>query len=189
MKLHQSGINYDQLPTTWAVTMSRLEVFVPQSHKTTLSKPEWKSIMEAEILALQKNETWKLIPRRVEDNVIATKWIFKVKLKQDGSIECYKARPVANEMRQVHGLDYLNSFSLVVQPLSMQLVLTLAITNNWPIHQIDVSNAFLHRRLDEQIVVTQPPGFTDQGNPDHVCLLQKSLYGPKQSPRCWFRRL
>lgn len=65
----------------------------------------------------------------------------------------------------------------------------LAVTNNWVIHQIVVSNAFLHGNLDERIVVAQRPSFIDQSNPDYVCLLQKSLYGLKQSPRCWFRRL
>lgn len=104
---------------------------------------------------------------------------FKVKAKDDGSIDRYKAHLVANGMKQVHNVNYLDTFSPVVQPLSIHLVLILAVSNNWSIHQIDVSNAFLHGKLEERITVAQPPGFHDEGFPDHVCLLHKSLYGLK----------
>lgn len=121
--------------------------------------------------------------------MIRTKWIFQVKQKQDSSIERFKAHLVANDMRKVHDLNYLDSFSLVVQTLSMRLLLTLAVTKDWAIHQIDISNAFLHGTLEERIIVSQPLGFQDESHLDHACLLQKSLYGLKQSPRCWFQRL
>lgn len=104
-----------------------------------------------------------------------------MKAKEDGSINRFKVCLVANGMKQVPGVNYLNTFSLVVQPLSIRLVLALAVTNAWSIHQIDVSNAFLHGRLEESIVVSQPPGFRDEYSLDHVCLLRKSLYGLKQS--------
>lgn len=120
---------------------------------------------------------------------ISTKWIFKVKTKEDGSTDRYKAHLVANGMRLVHNMDYLDTFSPVVQPLSIRLVLGLAISNGWSIHQSDVSNAFLHDRLNERIVVAQPPGFHDTSSLDHVCLLHKSLYGLKQSPQCWLQKL
>lgn len=135
--------------------------------------------MDDEIRAINDNETWKLVPRSSEDNIITTKCVFRVKQKQDGSIERYKARLVANVMRQVYGHDYLDTFSPVVQPLSLMIFLTLGITKNWAIHQIDISNAFLHGRLNERIIVSQPPGFQDNLHPDYVCLLQKSLYGLK----------
>lgn len=109
--------------------------------------------MEADIKALNDNATWKLVPRRTEDNIITTKWVFRVKQKQDGSVEQFKARLVANGMRQVYGHDYLDTFSPVVQPLSMRLLLTLVVTRNWVIHQIDISNAFLHGMLEERIIV------------------------------------
>lgn len=135
--------------------------------------------MDREIAALRKNDTWTLVPCRSEDNVISTKWIFKVKSKEDGSVDRYKAWLVANGMREVHGVDYLDTFIPVVQPLSIRLVLGLVVNSNWAIHQIDVSNAFLHERLDERIIVSQPHGFHDTTFPDYVCLLNKSLYGLK----------
>lgn len=104
--------------------------------------------MEAEIKALHDNATWALVPCKPEDNVITTKWIFQVKKNKDGLVECLKAPLVANGMCQVHGHDYLDTFSPVVQPLLVRLILTLALTNGWVIHQIDVSNAFLHGKLE-----------------------------------------
>jgi len=167
----------------YALLAAASDIPVPRSSKTALAIPEWKLAMENEIKALHDNATWSLVPRQQDDNVIVTKWVFKVKAKDDGSVDRYKARLVANGMKQVHGVDYLGTFSPVVHPLSIRLVLALAVSNNWSIHQIDVSNAFLHGRLDERIIVAQPPGFCDKNSPDSVCLLHKSLYGLKQSPR------
>lgn len=102
------------------MTVATSDIFVPRSHKFALAKPEWKLAMEAEIKALHHN-----------NNVISAKWIFKMKQNKDGSIEHFKACLVANGMHQVHGHDYLDTFSPVVQPLYMRLILTLAITNGW----------------------------------------------------------
>ncbi|GJR17464.1 ribonuclease H-like domain-containing protein [Tanacetum coccineum] len=66
------------------------------------------------------------------------------------------------------------------------IVLSLAVSRQWPIHQLDVKNAFLHGHLTETVYMYQPPGFTDSSHSDYVCLLQKSLYGPKQAPRACF---
>lgn len=71
----------------------------------------------------------------------------------------------------------------------MRLVLALTFTRGWSIRQIDISNTFLHGKLEERIVVSQPYGFQDPAAPDHVCLLCRSLYGLKKSPQCWFKRL
>lgn len=85
--------------------------------------------------------------------------MFKGKHNEDGSIERFKARLVANGMRQIQGSDYEDTFSPMVQPLSIRLVLMLSITHDWAIHQIDVSNAFHHGKLEERIIVSQPFGF------------------------------
>ncbi|GJR95985.1 ribonuclease H-like domain-containing protein [Tanacetum coccineum] len=100
----------------------------------------------------------------------------------------YKARLVANGSTQIVGIDVDETFSPVVKPATIRTVLSLAISRHWPVHQLDVKNAFLHGSLSKTVYMHQPPGFRDPRHPDHVCLLQRSLYGLKQAPRAWFQR-
>jgi len=76
----------------------------------------------------------------------------------------------------------------VVKPATIRAVLSIAASRAWPIHQLDVKNAFLHGHLEETVYCQQPLGFVDPVFPDHVCLLQRSLYGLKQAPRAWYQR-
>lgn len=128
-------------------------------------------------------------PRTTSQNVINSKWVFKVKEDHEGKVDRFKARLVANGMRQRKGLDYDDTFSPVVKQVSIRLVLTIATSLNWKMHQLDVSNAFLHGFLKEDVYMSQPQGFIDHTRPSHVCKLKRALYGLKQSPRMWFHRL
>jgi histone deacetylase 1/2 len=119
-------------------------------------------------------------------NVIGCRWIFKTKTKADGSIERYKARPVAKGYHQQLGVDFHETYSLVVKPATIRLVLSIAVCNNWTVRQLDVQNAFLHGNLSEVVYMDQPPGFKHPQFPDHLCKLKRSLYGLKQAPRQWF---
>ena len=74
------------------------------------------------------------------------------------------------------------------RPASIRTVLHLAVSRNWPVHQLDINNAFLHGHLSERVLCQQPTGFADPLDPDVVCLLAKSLYGLKQAPRAWYQR-
>ncbi|GKB81092.1 ribonuclease H-like domain-containing protein [Tanacetum coccineum] len=106
----------------------------------------------------------------------------------NGMLSRYKARLVANGSTQLEGIDVDETFSPVVKPGTIWTVLSLATSRHWPIHQLDVNNAFLHGDLSETVYMHQPPRFQDSVHPYYVCLLQQSLYGLKQAPRAWFQR-
>ena len=122
-------------------------------------------------------------------NIVGSRWIFKTKLKSDGSLERRKARLVAKGYHQQPGVDFDDTFSPVVKPTTIRLVLSCAISRHWPIHQIDIQNAFLHGHLHEEVFMHQPVGYVHPSFPNHICRLHKALYGLKQAPRAWYHRL
>ena len=161
----------------------------PRHFQAALSIPHWRAAMEQEFYALQQNDTWRLVPPKSRVNIIDSKWIFKIKRHADGSIERYKARLVAKGFKQRYGLDYEDTFSPVIKPTTIRLLLSLAVTRGWSLRQLDVQNAFLHGILEEEVYMRQPPGFVDPTRPHHLCRLVKALYGLKQAPRAWHARL
>jgi hypothetical protein len=85
-------------------------------------------------------------------------------------------------------VDYDETFNPVVKPATVRTVLSLALSRSWPVHQLDVKNAFIHGTLTETVYCSQPAGFVDSSCPDMVCRLNKSLYGLQQAPRAWYSR-
>ncbi|KAK4352609.1 hypothetical protein RND71_028127 [Anisodus tanguticus] len=144
--------------------------------------------MTDEYNALIDNKTWELVPRPYGINVIRSMWIFAHKENSDGSFARHKARLVGDGKTQQVVIDCGETFSPVVKPATIRIVLSLALSKTWPIYQLDVKNAFLHGDLKETVYMHQPLGFRDPNRPHHVCLLKKSLYGLKQSPRAWYTR-
>ncbi|CAH9137075.1 unnamed protein product [Cuscuta epithymum] len=161
---------------------------LPHSHLYALKDPNWNAAMQDEYNALLKTQTWDLVLRPPSAHVIRSIWLFRHKFHSDGSLQRYKARLVANGKSQQVGIDYFDTFSPVVKPATIRTVLTIATSRSWPIHQLDVKNAFLHGDLCETVYMHQPPGFVDSTKPNYVCRLHKSLYGLKQAPRAWFQR-
>ncbi|KAK1631674.1 hypothetical protein QYE76_005989 [Lolium multiflorum] len=161
----------------------------PSSHREALQEPAWSSAMADEFADLTRTGTWKLVPRPPGVNIVGSKWIYKTKHRPDGSIDKHKARLVTRGFTQQHDIDYGDTFSPVVKPATVRLVLSLAVSRGWCLRQVDVSNAFLHGFLNEDVYMQQPPGFEDARYPSHVCKLQRSIYGLKQSPRAWYARL
>ncbi|XP_019241460.1 PREDICTED: uncharacterized protein LOC109221426 [Nicotiana attenuata] len=120
---------------------------------------------------------------------VGNKWVFRIKVCANGSVERFKARLVAQGFSRQPGVDYFETFAPVVKPSTVRLVLSLALQRNWFMHQLDVSTAFLHDELSETVYMRQPKGFEHPDYPHYVCKLQRALYGLKQSPRVWFHCL
>jgi hypothetical protein len=161
---------------------------VPSSVRTTLADPHWRRAMEEEYATLLANHTWDLVPRPPGTNVVTGKWLFRHKMTSDGSLNCYKACWVLRGFTQRPRVDYDETFSPVVKFATVNAVLSLAISRDWVIHQLDVKNAFLHGTLTETVYCSQPIGFVDAARPDLICRLNQSLYGLKQAPWAWYSR-
>lgn len=185
---HPMTTRSKSLPTTRSVFSASTISPIPTTYAKALSDPNWLHAMQAEFTALQDNETWELVPRPTDRPIIRCMWLFRHKFKADGSLERYKARLCINGNSQTVGIDCEDTFSPVVKPATIRTVLSLAVSWSWPIHQLDVKNAFLHGELNETVFMHQPPGFYDRRTPNFVCRLKKSLYGLKQAPRAWYTR-
>jgi hypothetical protein len=158
---------------------------VPTSVHSALADHHWRRAME-EYEALLSNSTWVMVPRPPKANVVTSKWIFKHKLKADGSLDRYKARWVLWGFTQRPEVNYDKTFSPVVKPATVRTVLALALSRGWHVHQLNFKNAFLHSTLSEAVYSSQPASFVDPVHPQLVCRLNKSLYGLKQAPRAWY---
>ena len=101
----------------------------------------------------------------------------------------YKARLVAKGFHQRPGCDFTETFSPVVKPVTIRIVITLAVRQGWSLRQLDVNNAFLQGTLKEEVFMLQPPEFVDKTFPDHICRLKRALCGLKQAPRAWYTEL
>lgn len=115
--------------------------------------------------------------------------MFRTKYHPNGTILTHKARLVAKGFHQRPGIDYTETFSPVIKPATVRLILSLAVTQNWTLRQLDINDAFLQGTLTEDVYMAQPPGFKDPTHPDYVCRLRKAIYGLKQAPRAWYKEL
>ena len=141
--------------------------------------------METEIKSLKENDVWELAELPKGKKTVGSKWVYKVKTGADGSVERYKARLVAQGYTQKYGTDYNETFCPVVRLESLRALIALSVQFGLQLHQVDVTTAFLNGELEEEVYMQQPKGFIRKGEEHLVCKLKKSIYGLKQSPRCW----
>ena len=148
-------------------------------------KAYWKDAMEKEMKSLSVNKVWDLVSLPKGKKVIGSKWVFKTKRNVDGNVERYKARLVAQGFSQSYGQDYDETFSPVVRFESLRMIIALSVQRSLKLHQMDVTTAFLNGELNDEVYMKQPEGYVVKGKENLVCKLKKSIYGLKQSPRCW----
>ena len=179
-----------QQPTYYGMERSHLSVFrnEPKSIEEAITCPEstkWLQAMETEMRSLKSNDVWELVELPAGKKAVGSKWVYKVKTGADGSLERYKARLVAQGFTQKYGSDYDETFCPVVRQESLRALTALSVQYSLKLHQVDVTTAFLNGNLEEEVYMTQPKGFVTEGEEHLVCKLKKSIYGLKQSPRCW----
>jgi hypothetical protein len=152
----------------------------PASYRDAILYSEWQHAMPEEIAALERTDTWDLVPCPPRVRPITCKWVYKVKTHSDGSLERYKARLVARGFQQEHGQDYDETFAPVAHMTTIHTLLIVAFVRGWYISQLDVKNAFLNGELREDVYMRPPPGYSvPEGM---VCHLLRSLCGLKQAP-------
>ena len=134
---------------------------------------------------LKKNNVWELTMLPPVKKAIGCKWVYKIKTHSDGSIERYKARLVARGIDQRFGSDYDKIFCPVVRLESLRTLIALSTQRGLELHYVDVQTAFLNGTLQEEVYMKQPIGYEREGKEHLVCRLKKSIYGLKQSSRCW----
>ena len=163
----------------------------PSTIEEAYSSPDanlWKEAVRSEMDSIMSNGTWKVVERPYGCKPIGCKWVFKKKLRPDGTIKRYKARLVVKGYSQKDGDDYFNTYSPVAHLTTIRVLLSLAASHGLLVHQMDVKTAFLHGELEEEIYMDQPDGFVIEGQKGLVCKLFKSLYDLKQAPKQWHEK-
>ncbi|CAN1346939.1 Retrovirus-related Pol polyprotein from transposon TNT 1-94 [Linum perenne] len=162
----------------------------PTTYLQASKSENWIKAIQFELNSLEKTKTWVLSDLPANKKPIGCKWVFRIKYKQDGTIDKYKARLVAKGYTQTHGIDYMDTFSPVVKMTTVRTLLAIAAIQNWHLEQLDVNTAFLHGDLDEEVYMVLPPGLpVSSSTNQQVCKLTKSLYGLKQASRQWHAKL
>ncbi|GJT18740.1 putative ribonuclease H-like domain-containing protein [Tanacetum coccineum] len=178
---------HDTLNTClYACFLSQIE---PTSIAKALSDSSWVEAMQEELLQFKLQQVWILIDLPIGKRAIGTKWVFRNKKDERGIVIRNKARLVAQGHRQEEGIDYEEVFAPVARIEAIRLFLAYASFMGFLVYQMDVKSAFLYGTIEEEVYVTQPPGFKDPDHPDKVYKVVKALYGLHQAPRAWYETL
>nr|GEV52389.1 zinc finger, CCHC-type [Tanacetum cinerariifolium] len=175
-----SKIAEDEVEGMRDKTLSQREYcFIIEEDPKTLSKAMayrdaafWKEAVQSEIDSIMHNDTWELTDLPLGCKALGCKWILKMKMKVDGSIDKYKARLVIQEFRQNEGIDFFDTYAPVARISTIRLLLALVAIHNLAIHQMDVKPAFLNGDLDEEIYMKQPERFVMPGH-ESMCVYSK----------------
>ena len=117
--------------------------------------------MQEELQEFKRNQVWRLVPRPRSKSVIGTRWVFRNKVDEQGSVIRNKARLVAQGYNQQEGIDYDETYAPVARLEAIRLLIAFASFKGFTLYQMDVKTAFLNDVLQEEVYVKQPPGFED----------------------------
>ena len=161
----------------------------PKQVDKPLQNADWVNSMHEELHQFVRNDVWELVHRPKDINVIGTKWIFKNKSNEHGTVIRNKSRLVAQGYTQVEGINFDEIFAPIARFEFIRILLAIASHLNFKLYQMDVKSSFLNEMLQEEVYVKQPKGFVDPHRSDDVYKLKRALYGLKQAPQTWYDRL
>ncbi|GKC75142.1 retrovirus-related pol polyprotein from transposon TNT 1-94 [Tanacetum coccineum] len=161
----------------------------PKKVSEALKHPGWVDAMQEEINQFSRNKVWTLVPAPYGKTIIGSKWVYTNKRDETRIVVKNKARLVVQGYNQQEGIEYDETFAPVARLEVIRIFLVFATYMNFTIYQMDVKSAFLNEKLKEEVYVKQPPGFKSSEFPNHVCKLDKALYGLKKAQRAWYETL
>ncbi|GJU90975.1 retrovirus-related pol polyprotein from transposon TNT 1-94 [Tanacetum coccineum] len=192
------GIQIPKVSSDQSSSSDIIHTIVPPDHQVSEHNSKWTKDhpleniigeLDKELNEFERLEVWELVPRPNKVMVITLKWIYKVKLDELGGILKNKAHLVARGYHQEEGIDFEESFAPVARLEAIRIFLAFAAHMNMVVYQMDVKTAFMNGNLREEVYVSQPDGFMDLDNPNHMYKLKKALLGLKQAPRAWYDML
>ncbi|GJY94480.1 putative ribonuclease H-like domain-containing protein [Tanacetum coccineum] len=161
----------------------------PKKISEALEDESWVDAMQEELLQFEIQKVWVLVDLPYGKKAIGTKWVYRNKKDERGVVVRNKARLVAQGHRQEEGIDYDEVFAPVARLEAIRIFLAFASYMGFIVYQMDVKSAFLYGKIDEEVYVSQPPGFLDPKYPQKVYKVVKALYGLHQAPRAWYATL
>ncbi|GKC55140.1 putative ribonuclease H-like domain-containing protein [Tanacetum coccineum] len=186
IQAQQRSNHKDQQHCLFACFLSQFE---PRKVSEALEDGSWVEAMQEELLQFKLQQVWVLVDLPNGAKVIGTKWVYRNKKDERGVVVRNKARLVAQGHRQEEGIDYDEVFAPVARIEAIRLFLAFASFMGFIVYQMDVKSAFLYGTIDEEVYVSQPPGFVDPDHPTKVYKVVKALYGLHQAPRAWYATL
>ena len=124
---------------------------IPRTFEEAVKIKHWRDAMLVEMKTLKKNGTWEISALPDGKHTVGCRLVFTIKRRPDGSIERYKDRLVAKGYTQTQGIGYSETFSPVAKMNTVRVLLSIAANRDWPLHQYDVTNTFLHGELKDPI--------------------------------------
>ncbi|GJW23282.1 putative RNA-directed DNA polymerase [Tanacetum coccineum] len=186
IQAQQRSNHKDQQHCLFACFLSQSE---PRKVSEALEDESWVEAMQEELLQFKLQQVWVLVDLPNGAKVIGTKWVYRNKKDERGVVVRNKARLVAQGHRQEEGIDYDEVFAPVARLEAIRLFLAFASYMGFIVYQMDVKSAFLYGTIEEEVYVSQPPGFVDPDHPKKVYKVVKALYGLHQAPRAWYATL
>ncbi|GKF43393.1 putative ribonuclease H-like domain-containing protein, partial [Tanacetum coccineum] len=184
-------VNVIRIPTSRIITShpsalilgDPTSAFQQEKISEALEDESWVDVMQEELLQFEIQKVWILVDLPYEKKAIGTKWVYQNKKDERGVVVRNKARLVAQGHRQEEGIDYDEVFAPMARLEAIRIFLAFASYIGFIVYQMDVKSAFLYGKIDEEVYVSQPPGFQDPKYPEKVYKVVKALYGLHQAPR------